>query len=148
MYLTTHLICCRSCKIHIQVFQTTVSHFEQQNLFVLYSNTLLQTVFFVHELIYVFQINGTLINAREAVNFKIREINAYATPKKCQEFVENRNKFILILGVVNLRNVNNVRGTFNKRRGTQRGYSSKPLNIELLNIFQYSNGRYRHIFIP
>ena len=97
MYLTTHLICCGSCKIHIQVFQTTVSHFEQQNLFVLYSNTLLQTVFFVHELIYVFQINGTLINAREAVNFKIREINAYATPKKCQEFVENRNKFILTL---------------------------------------------------
>ena len=33
-------------------------------------------------------------------------------------------------------------------RGTQRGYSSKPLNIALVNAFQYSNGRYRHIFIP
>ena len=33
-------------------------------------------------------------------------------------------------------------------RGTQRGYSSKPLNIALLNVFQYLNGRYRHIFIP
>ena len=33
-------------------------------------------------------------------------------------------------------------------RGTQRGYSSKPLNIALLNVFQYLNGKYRHIFIP
>ena len=33
-------------------------------------------------------------------------------------------------------------------RGTQRGYSSKPLNKALLNVFQYLNGRYRHIFIP
>ena len=113
MYLTAHLICCRSCKIHIQVFQTTVSHFEQQNLFVLYPNTLLQTVFFVHELIYVFQINGTLINAGEAVNFKIRKINAYATPKKCQEFVENRNKFIF--NTVNLENTNKDRPLVPKR---------------------------------
>ena len=35
-----------------------------------------------------------------------------------------------------------------KLRGTQRGYSSKPLNIALLNVFKYLNGRYRHIFIP
>ena len=33
-------------------------------------------------------------------------------------------------------------------RGTQRGYSSKPLNITLLNVFSYLNGRYRHVFIP
>ena len=33
-------------------------------------------------------------------------------------------------------------------RGTQRGYSSKPLNIAFLNVFWYLNGRYRHIFIP
>ena len=33
-------------------------------------------------------------------------------------------------------------------RGTQRGYSSKPLNIALFKVFLYLNGRYRHIFIP
>ena len=33
-------------------------------------------------------------------------------------------------------------------RGTQRGYTSKPLNIALLNVFKYLNVRYRHIFIP
>ena len=33
-------------------------------------------------------------------------------------------------------------------RGTQREYSSKTLNIALLNVFWYLNGRYRNIFIP
>ena len=33
-------------------------------------------------------------------------------------------------------------------RGTQREYSSNHLNIALLNVFQYLNGRHRHIFIP
>ena len=33
-------------------------------------------------------------------------------------------------------------------RGTQREDSSNHLNIVLLNVFQYLNGRYRHIFIP
>ena len=33
-------------------------------------------------------------------------------------------------------------------RDTQRGYSSKPLDIAMLNVFQYLNGRYRHISIP
>ena len=33
-------------------------------------------------------------------------------------------------------------------RGTQREYSSKTLNIALLNVFWYLNGTYRNIFIP
>ena len=36
----------------------------------------------------------------------------------------------------------------NIHRGTQPEYSSKPVNIALLNVFQYLNGRYRLIFYP
>ena len=33
-------------------------------------------------------------------------------------------------------------------RGTQWKYSSKLLKHSIVNVFQYLNGRYRHIFIP
>ena len=37
---------------------------------------------------------------------------------------------------------------FTKNRGTLREYSSNHLNIALLNLFWYLNGKYRHILIP
>ena len=37
---------------------------------------------------------------------------------------------------------------FTKNRGTLQEYSSNHLNIALLNLFWYLNGKYRHILIP
>ena len=53
--------------------------------------------------------------------------------------------------VIDFRQIHWLRGKIplicclEQNRGTQREYSS---TIALLNIFQYLNGRYRHIFIP